>query len=322
MANMKHQWVLTGKGVKPSDYKRPSNWLAMARRPDKPVDVFFLMATTYLPENPGDAEVCTIDNQRMRSHGSYQLEAKASVFEPWANIYAPYYRQLDARLLIGKSSDEAEPYFTVPKMDVFAALDYYFAHCNAGRPFILAGHSQGSVLLCLVLEQYLPKHPELLERMIAAYVLGFSVTKNWLAEHPHLRLASGPDDTGVIISWNVEGPGNAGQTSVVVREGSVCVNPLTWRSDDSYASADLNLGSFFCKNSKARHEEGFADAQIDLERGVVVCHSADPARWAVPHHDMFGTQSYHSWDYGFYYENIRQNAKVRIDNYFKAKNVK
>ena len=45
-------------------------------------------------------------------------------------------------------------------------------------------------------------------------------------------------------------------------------------------------------------------------------------RWAVKHHDMFGTQSYHSWDYGFYYENIRQNAKVRIDNFFKSQNLR
>ncbi|MBQ7568246.1 DUF3089 domain-containing protein [bacterium] len=315
MSNIKHQWVLTGKGVKPADYSRPSNWLSMVRRPDKPVDVFFLMATAYLPEKPGDAEVCNIDNKVMRSRGPYQLEAKASVFEPWANIYAPYYRQLDARLLIGIDDDEGRKSFTVPKMDVFAALDYYFAHCNGGRPFILAGHSQGAVLVCFVLEQYLAQRPELLKRMVAAYSLGFSVTAGWLADNPHLRFASGEGDTGVIISWNVEGPDNAGSTSVVVKPGAVSINPLTWRLDDAYAPSSLNLGTFFVKNGKARREEGFADAQLDLKRGVVVCRSADPNVWAVKHKDMFGPQSYHSWDYGFYYENIRQNAKLRIDNF-------
>ena len=32
----------------------------------------------------------------------------------------------------------------IPKADVFAAFDYYIKHYNNGRPFILAGHSQGS----------------------------------------------------------------------------------------------------------------------------------------------------------------------------------
>jgi hypothetical protein len=92
------------------------------------------------------------------------------------------------------------------RTDVYAALDYYFEHYNQGRPFILAGHSQGSMILKIALQDYFLEHGEYLERMVAAYVLGYSITTDNLKANPSLRFAEGADDTGVIVSWNIEGP--------------------------------------------------------------------------------------------------------------------
>ena len=47
--------------------------------------------------------------------------------------------------------------------------------------------------------------------MIAAYAIGFSITTDDLAANPSLRFAEGADDTGVIVSWNTEGPQNKGE---------------------------------------------------------------------------------------------------------------
>ena len=49
-------------------------------------------------------------------------------------------------------------------------------------------------------------HPEVYSRMIAAYVIGNPVTQASLDNNPHLKFATGPDDTGVIISYNTEAP--------------------------------------------------------------------------------------------------------------------
>ena len=78
---------------------------------------------------------------------------------------------------------------SLPKQDVFAALDYYFENLNDGRPFILAGHSQGSAIQSLVLAEYMKAHPEYLERMVAAYVIGYSITGDYLKANPHLKFA-------------------------------------------------------------------------------------------------------------------------------------
>jgi pimeloyl-ACP methyl ester carboxylesterase len=90
--------------------------------------------------------------------------------------------------------------------DVTAAFDYYINHYNKGKPFILAAHSQGTVMLQLLLSQYMAEHPDVYTRMIAAYAIGYPVTADYLSNNKHLKFAEGPDGTGVIISYNTQSP--------------------------------------------------------------------------------------------------------------------
>jgi hypothetical protein len=154
--------------------------------------------------------------------------------------------------------------------------------------------------------------------MIAAYMLGNAPTKDWLAANPNIKFAQGADDIGVLISWNTEGPGNIGQFSLVVPEGSVAINPLNWRTDETYAGVEENLGSFLPdRNGVYRIVEGIADARVDVKRGSVISVSVDPAIYSVPTGaaTFFGTESYHQWDFEFFYMNIRENAKLRLNRF-------
>ena len=110
--------------------------------------------------------------------------------------------------ILGKK--DREEYYTDLRKKI---LDYYFENYNNGKPFILAGHSQGSQILTMILSDYMKEHPEHYKNMIAAYVIGYSVTDKYLAANPHLKFAEGADDTGVIISYNTEGPANKDQHS-------------------------------------------------------------------------------------------------------------
>lgn len=60
---------------------------------------------------------------------------------------------------------------------------------HEGRPFIIAGHSQGSAILRFVLKDYFKTHPDRYERMVAAYVIGYSITKDDLEANPHMKFA-------------------------------------------------------------------------------------------------------------------------------------
>lgn len=66
----------------------------------------------------------------------------------------------------------------------------------------MAGHWQGSDVLLYLLSEYMKEHPDVYESMVTAYVVGYSVTEEYLAANPHLKFAVGVEDTGVFISYN------------------------------------------------------------------------------------------------------------------------
>ena len=294
------------------DYANADNWLS-AEDAGKDVDVVYFYPTTFSKVSDDAPDVADITDESMRSGAQRELKNQASVFIEDCNIYAPFYRQVNAAYALTLSDEEADDLLRYSaSQDPSAALDYYFENYNTGKPFILAGHSQGSQILTMILSDYMKEHPEHYKNMIAAYVIGYSVTDKYLAANPHLKFAEGADDTGVIISYNTEGPANKDQHNAVVTDGAISINPINWKKDDTYAAKEENLGSL---NIDGEIEKNLADAKIDLERGVVVCEAADSAVYAIPEaaHALFGPESYHGYDYGLYYMNLRENAKVRIE---------
>lgn len=252
---------------------------------------------------------------------------QAAAFAPVANIFTPYWRQVSAFKLSEMSFEEVDrAEWAEPRTDVYAALDYYFEHFNHGRPYFIAGHSQGSRLSYMVLSEYMKEHPDYYSGMIAAYCIGDSLTKKYLEENPHVKAAQAEDDLGVVVSWNTEGPANKGRDSLVVAPGAVAINPLNWRTDDTPASADLNLGTFLphllVHGLHKLHVK--ADAVLDLERGTVIVTEPRLEKYvitAIPgfqsFESVFGPASYHGCDYSFFFLNIRENARVRAEGWMK-----
>ena len=297
-------------------YSDPDNWLARPERSRHDADVIYFYPTAYNPKSPDAPLVSELGDEDMRAGARHIYRAQATAFEPYADIFAPYYRQVNFTAFKGAFQELREVERGAARTSVFLALDYYFEHYNKGRPFFLAGHSQGSAMLTYVLDEYLKERRY--ENMTAAYMLGNAPTKDWLAANPHIRMAQGADDTGVVVSWNTEGPGNIGQHSLVVPEGSVCINPLNWRTDETYAGVEENLGSLVPDGDGGyKVAEGMADACVNLERGSVICGSVTPALYAMPRESaaFFGPESYHGRDYEFYYMNIRENAALRLERF-------
>ncbi len=185
----------------PNDYSYADNWLMIPEEITKEVDTFYVYPTIVTNTLDIAPAIVDIDDPIMRV-GAYDTYVKnATAFEESTNVFAPFYRQTNMAAVADLRGQELEDFHKQEqRTDIYAALDYYFEHYNEGRPFILAGHSQGSILLKIALEEYFRLHPEYYERMVAAYLVGFSVTEQDLQNYPHLKFAKGPDDTGVIIS--------------------------------------------------------------------------------------------------------------------------
>ena len=294
------------------DYSDVNNWLSLPENTDKDVDVIYYYPTCYFPAEGSDVVVADITDEGMRTGAHGLLVGHASVFADSCNVFAPYYRQISGDYALTATNEENAALFRyAAAQDATAALDYYFENLNNGRPFILAGHSQGSETSLFLLADYFKEHPEYLERMVAAYLTGYSVTESLLAENTHLKFAKGADDTGVIVSWNTEGPNNIDKHNAVVLEGALSINPLNWKTDETYAGVEENMGSLI----NGEITEGVADAQLNLERGTVittadVSYAMEPAM--AP---FFGPESFHGYEYGFFYNNIKVNVAERIAAY-------
>lgn len=301
-----------------SNYASTDNWMYYPTSHTYDADVLWFYPTSY--SSQAGPTIGTVTDAGMRTAAQSAYKAMGSVFEGTADVYVPYYRQVNGADLAKMDPEEVEAScWEEPRTDLYAALDYYFQNANKGRPFILAGHSQGSMMLDIILREYFKVNNEYLDYLVAAYMLGYSLTKDLLKENSLLKAASGADDTGCIVSWNVEGTGNeACGTTLIVREGAISINPLNWKTDSTRAGAEANKGSWLKDASGTFSlQPGIADATLDMNRGTVVCSTVDPAVYAMPADaaSLFGPQSFHAYDYGFYYASIRKNAQTRVEKW-------
>jgi len=305
------------------DYAQASNWLSQPSSNDasKPVDVFFLYPTTYQQPTTSSPMVCSADNPQMRASVQAYFARTATTFAPLANIYAPYYRQAAIQVLELPLDKQNAIVGGEPTADAIAAFDYYIKHFNNGRPFILAGHSQGSNIMINLMADYMKKHPDVYKRMIAAYVPGYSITPQYLAQNSELKFAENADDTQVIVSYNTVAPGT--KADPVVLPGAMVINPITWTRSETTATAAQNLGSISLDASgypvldaqgQPKKVLGVADARIDTAKGELICSTVDTATFS-PGNGMVAAGIFHNYDYPFYYFDIRANAANRIARY-------
>jgi len=302
-----------------TDYSQAAHWLSIPVVSHN-VDVFYLYPTAWHKVHDMDPNICDIDNPSMLAGSASAFGRSATAFETFANIFAPYYRQADAAYALTLPLPEHDALIAgIPTMDAVAAFDYYIQHFNAGRPFILAGHSQGANVLINLLTGYLKDHPEVYQRMIAAYVIGYPVTAQIIADHPHLKFAEGPDDTGVIISYNTQAPDVVpGVNPVLSGLVGLVINPITWTRTETLATTAEGLGSIMPNPSTLVFEPvpQYADARVDIVNGVLICTTADEDLLYELTQHGFPRGVYHSFDYPFYYFNLRANAQNRVNQYF------
>ncbi len=312
--------------ITPIDYSKKENWYLIPQI-TKQVDTFYIYATEYILGSfeEGAPDFASLDNVEMREGVAVEYRDHASAFAEATNIFLPYYRQSGLKYageVFKKTGNANDAFIGMPLGDIIAALDHYFEHLNGGRPFIIAGHSQGSAMVLQLLATYFKEHPDYYARMVAAYTIGYSVTDEYLAANPHLKFATGECDTGVIIAWNTEGPKNVETNAhnIVVLPHTRSINPLNWKLDETYAPASMNLGSIVEDPETGEPSIGDigADAQINLARGVVVTHAKDkpmPEESAAVAASFFGPDGRHAYDYMYYFNNIKENAAKRVAAY-------
>ena len=299
----------------PLDYSSAENWVLFPEpeTPRKTVDVFYVYPTVF--SDPGQP-LMPWDDPGLRQKTENIARQQTGIMADFCNVYAPYCRQLEfRRIREALYKGESQPAGMEPGIeDLRNAFRYYLEHENGGRPFILLGHSQGAMALYEMLKRDFAD-ASYSRRMVAAYLIGTPLPKKDEEQYSHLHFARCEQDTGVIIGYNTEAP-NA-EDSFFTAPGNYGINPLNWRTDAQPADAELNLGAvlFRYEDGSVNEIPHFTGAVLNPETGALVVEPKFDGKFDAP--ELLGKGIYHMNDLYFFYRNLEDNARKRIDAFWK-----
>jgi len=297
------------------DYFDPEHWAALPDREDGAdftppgvsdgqanagVDVFFVHPTTYLNSAGWNAPMG--DNPSGNWVDDAVMPGQASVFNGAARVFAPRYRQAQIYAFFALE-DGGNDALELAYSDIEAAFDHYMTEFNQGRPFIVAGHSQGALLTRWLLERKI-SGTQLRKQMVAAYPVGYLMSTEELGKSiPDIPVCESALQTGCLVTWNTTGDG---YHALVPSQGMVCVNPLTWTIDGVQGTFEDNNGALSKKSDALM--TSVADARCD-DGMLYVSEIRTDVYDYLPN---MGKGNHHLLDYALYWSNIRKNVIDRV----------
>lgn len=267
------------------------------------VDVFFVHPTTIMEKKSWNAD-CLYTNKFKYFN---PIKLQASIFNESAKVYAPRYRQAIIYAFIDKT-ENGKKALDLAYSDVKSAFQYYMKNFNNGRPFILAGHSQGSLMCLRLMQEFIDGKNE--KKFICAYLPGQIIKKT---DFKSIRPSQSPIDIGCYAVWNTKKWGiqiDDLPQEVYKYSNSVCINPISWKEDENIYARNNHLGGVSWNFKKIDHN-------------MVDCKCENEMLWVKNVKSSYKTpfefKHYHCSDYSLFYMDIRKNVKERIDAYFNYK---
>lgn len=300
------------------DYSKENMWYRTeGMSTDKEVDVFYVTPTcvwSWQDSTGNTIYYMDTENPGQRAATDVSTRLGYELFRKSCNFFSPYYRQITMECWFG-SEEEIERKYAVAHNDILKAFRYYMDNLNGGRPFFLAGHSQGAKAIIRLIEESLTE--EQYSRLIAGYAFGFGISREELEKYPHLKPAEGSGDCGVTVCYNSVSAPEA--ISPAFKDNAVCINPVNWMTDGTYAPASLNKGSVFF------HSDGHSDtlfntvgARLLPEMNVVQVDGLDDEDYYIPSiGKIFPKGNYHVQEINLYFLNLQENIAERSEAYSK-----
>lgn len=282
------------------DYSDAAMWYIELNDPGAGADVFYIPSTWEYDWTTTDGRICHYaDPSIVKHHDDVEIEMSgvADYMADGNNFYSPHYRHITLDSWATLNEDTiCRRYGDVSFVDVRNAFDHYMTEHNDGRPFILAGFSQGGKS---VVELMKILTPEQRKKLVAAYVLGYKVTPDDVKAAPWIKPAKGVDDTGVTICYN--SVSDVKYVKPVVSAPNVmCINPVNWRTDAVPAVLNDTITVTLSPGYKVLVLEGYDGS-------------------ALPNIlDVLNTGDYHGIEPWLYSECLRENIRRRIKNFKRS----
>lgn len=288
-----------------SKYADLNNWVYFDEEGAYMTDVFFINPTAVGSEEYN----MDMNDEKQREAFTGAVNMEKGLYDDEANFYAPFYSQVTLKTY-DLPEPEREPYLSIAYEDVEEAFIYFMENINEGKPLVLAGFSQGGDMV----KRLMINHPEYLDQLVAAYIIGWNVTDEDLDTYPQLQMATSNADTGVIVSFCSESEDIT--SSIIVPKTTNGINPLNWKTDSTLATKEENKGACFLDKTGSINKEipQLCGAYLDPVRGTLKVLDVTPEEYPAKL-SFLEDGNYHIYDYQFFYRNLEENVQLRIKNY-------
>ena len=305
------------------DYSNEKYWSALPWRFDSPdevpnpeytdnqdsakVDVFYVHPTTISAKD-GVWNADVNDEKGNNKIDRLPVKHQGSVFNGAARVFAPRYRQANYEAFMQLGSSNSQQALALAYEDVKTSFLYYLENYNEGRPFIIAGHSQGTYH-CMDLIQELIDTTALLDLMVNAYLVGMPVAKS---DFVNCKPCEQENQYHCFLTWNTMKKKSYPKFYNKYFRDAICHNPLSWELNEYYCDAESHEGLVPKEFKKmVKHQYG---AQV--HHGVLW---VDAVKIPGIPFTRF-VKNWHVGDYNLFYGNIRQNVNLRVEHYLSEKN--
>lgn len=277
------------------DYANDAMWIMEDADPDGTgADVFYVVSTWE--EDWKDAEGHTVHyadvwNPEHQAHMATEMNKVRAYMAPGNRFFAPYYRHATIDAFLTRDDAIIRERTRLSMQDVCDAFDAFLERRDPERPLVIAGFSQGGMAVVELL-----KHMDdaTYGHLAAAYVMGYKVTDEDMAESPHIKPAQGASDTGVTICYNTVK--DVKYIQPVVAATSIGINPVNWCTDATPAVLHDTI-----------------TVTLSPEYHVLVVQGYDGAEYA-PYKDFINVGDIHSCEPWLYSDCLTQNIALRVKN--------
>lgn len=282
------------------DYSDSTQWYVQDRH--APADIFYIISTESGDYMAPDGQMCHYAdtyNDSVRVPLTGEMVGVDRLLSGELNYYSPYYRQCTLQTFTADCLvDERLP---LALGDVSRAFDHYLNHMNQGRPFVLAGYSQGAMAVLKLLQEM---DSTTFDRMIAAYVIGANIPQSLLESCQRIVPASGADDTGVTICYNsVRDPSCV--VHLIGDDNVVAINPVNWYTDDTPAS----LVTVPSPGGEEEQQLDTLTVRLDPATNLLLVNGFTGKDYVLP---LIGKEgNYHSREIWLYRRQLRENIALR-----------
>ncbi len=163
------------------------------------IDCFYIYPT--VSDDKSDNSDLSIDPEE-RSIALYQ----AARYSQECRVFAPMYRQVTiTRLLQGRDTYTPEMR-RIAYESALSGWKRYLHKYNDGRPFVLIGHSQGTLVLRQLIAEQIDSHPRLRRQLVSAILLGGNVLvkkgERAGGDFKHIKSCRTRTDLHCVMAWS------------------------------------------------------------------------------------------------------------------------